>query len=185
MTLLFVIGFTPPTDSDPYLSPQPDSNDKPLPDCIPAPDGSEELARLDKSKLFYHVNRLTNVQRLCIPLSVAPDILAIAHGEGHPRFSRCYKIIACSWFIHGLTKLLRSFICYCPQCLALQTRRHPPYGSLQPMESPPIPFFPLTLDFMLVLLLSKKGFNTIMSVMCKFLKQVILVEGAYTWSAEQ
>lgn len=143
------------------------------------------MPRPDKTKLLYHVNRLINVHRLCIPLSVAPDMLGIAHNEGHPGFSRCYEIVSRSWYIRGLTKLLRSFIRYCPQYLALQTRRHPPYGSLQPIESPPVPFFTLTLDFVLALPLSKEGYNTIMLVTCKFSKRVTLVEGADIWSAEQ
>ncbi len=182
--LPFAIGSTPPTYSDPYLSLRPDGAEEPHPDYVPVTGISEGLPRPDKTKLLYLVNRLTNVLDLCIPPSVAPDILAIAYGKGHLGFSRCYEIIIRSWFIRGLTKLLRSFIYHCPQCLALQTRRHPPYGSLQPIKSPPIPFFTLTLDFVLELPLSKEGFNAIMSVTCKFSKRVILVEGADTWSAE-
>ena len=143
------------------------------------------MPRPDKAKLFYHVNRLTNVHRLCIPPSVAVDILGIAYGEGHPGFSRCYETISRSWFIRGLTKLLRSFIRQCPRCLALQTRQHPPYKLLQPIKSPPVPFFTLTLHFVLTFSLSKEGYNAIMSVTCKFLKRVMLVEGADIWSAEQ
>lgn len=130
VTLLFVINSTPPTDSNPYLSPQPDGAEEPRPDYMPVTKISKELPRLDKTKLFYHVNRLTNVHRLCISPSVALDILTIVYGEGHPRFSCCYEIIIRFWFIHDLTKLLRSFIYHCPQCLALQTRQHPSYGSL-------------------------------------------------------
>ena len=55
-----------------------------------------EAPAADKTKLLYHVNKLTGVHRLCISPSVAPDVLAIAHGEGHPGFARCYKIISCS-----------------------------------------------------------------------------------------
>lgn len=146
---------------------------------------SEKLPRPNKAKLLYYVNKPPNVHHLCIPLSVAPDIPAIVYGEGHPGFSRCYEIITCSWFIRGLTKLLCSFICYCPQCLTLQTGRHLPYRSLQPIELPLFLIFTLTLDFVLVLLLSKEGFNAIMSVICKFSKQVTLVKGADTWLAKK
>lgn len=184
VTLPFVIGSTPPTDSDPYLFPRPNGNDEPLPNYIPAPKGSKKISRPDKSKLFYHINRLTNIQLLCILSSIAPDILAIVYDEGHLGFSRCYKVIAHSWFISGFIKLFRSFIYHCCQCLALQTRQHLSYRSLQLIELPPIPFFILTLDFVLALPLSKEGFNAIMSVTCKFSKQVTLVEDANTWSAE-
>lgn len=150
--LPFVLGSLPPTDADPYMNPcfegdgSPITNTfsiqhKPTIDKLPAP---------DKLKVLYYVSKLTSVHWLCILPSVAPDILAIAHGEGHLDFSRCYKIIARFWFIHGLTKLLWSFIQYYPQCLTLQTRRHPLYGSLQLIQSLPVPFFTLTLDFVLV-----------------------------------
>lgn len=66
----------------------------------------------------------------------------------------------------------------------MQTRRHPPYGSLQPIHSPPVPFHTVTLDFVLALHLSAAGFNSLMSVTCKFSKQVTLVEGKNTWAAK-
>ena len=138
----------------------------------------------EKSKLLYHVNKLTGVYWLCILPSVAPDILVIAHREGHLGFSHCYKIIAHSWLIRSLIKLLRSFLLHCPQCLALQTRRHLPHGLLQPIESTPVPFFILTLDFVLALLLIKEKFNAIMSVTYKFSKRVTLILRTDTWSAE-
>lgn len=184
--LSFVLGSTSPTDADLYMNLRPKSNESPITNAFSIQHGPtiNKLPAPDMSKLLYHVSKLTSVYWLCIPLSVAPDILAIAHGEGHPGFSCCYEIIARSWFIRGLTKLLRSFIQHYPQCLALQTRHHPLYGLLQLIESPPVLFFTLTLDFVLVLLLTKKKFNAIISVTYKFSKRVTFIEGADTWSAE-
>ena len=139
----------------------------------------------NKTKLLYHINRTISNFRSYIPPAVVPDILQVAHEEGHLGFFRCYKIVTRFWYIQGLTKLLKAFIWNCPQCLQLQTRRHPPYKSLQFIKSPPVPFFTLTLDFMPALPLTKQGFNAIMLMMCKFSKQVTLIEGADTWSAEQ
>lgn len=143
---------------------------KPLPSCISTHENSKKVPKPDKFKFLYHINKLTNIYHLCIPLSIALDILALTHEEGHSGFSRYYKIIMCSWFIRGLTKLLRSFICYCLQCMALQTRRYSSYGSLQPIKTPLVSFFTLTLDFVLALPLSKEKFNAIILVTCKFLK---------------
>ena len=197
------------SDSDPYISPRPKSSINPslwaaspqpkgpagtsteFRDAAPLPGGStvriedSTLPSLNKTKLLYQVNTITGNFGLCIPPAVAPDILQIANREGHPGFFRCYNILTRSWYIRDLTKLLREFIRHCPQCLQLQTRRHRPYGSLQPIEFPPVSFFTLTLDFMLALPLTKQGFNVIISVTCKFSKQVTLIEGADTWSAEQ
>ena len=184
--LPFVLGFVSPKDADSYMEPRPEGGDLLATNalCIqhgPAIDG---LPTPDRSKLLYYINKLIDVYQLFIPPSVAPDILAIVNGEGYLGFSRCYKIIACSWFIRGLTKLLQSFIQHCSQCLALQTKRHPPSGLLQPIESPPVTFFTLTLDFVLALPLTKEKFNALMSVTCKFSKRVTLIPGADTWSAE-
>ena len=184
-TLPFVVGSTPPTDSDPYLAPRLDGNEDLPSSSMNVGEIPGEFPIPDKSKLPYHINRLINVHRLCIPPSVTPDILSVTHGERHLGFSRCYKIIIYLWYIRGLMKLLRTFIKHCPQCLALQTRCHASYNSLQPIESPPIPFFTLTLDFVLALPLSKEKYNAIMSVTCKFSKRVTFIEGADTWSTEQ
>ena len=116
---------------------------------------------------------------------MSPDILQIAYGESHSGFSRCYKIVTCFWYIQGLTKLLKEFIWHCSQCLQLQIRRHRLYGFLQPIESPLVPFFTLTLDFILAFRLIKQGFNVIMPVICKFSKQVAFIKGADTWSVKQ
>lgn len=134
----------------------------------------------NETKLLYHVNRTISNLQLCIPPAVAPDILQIAHEENHPGFSHCYKIVTHSWYIRGLTKLLREFIQHYSQCVQLWTRRHRPYESLQPIEFLPVFFFTLTLDFVLTFLLTKQGFNAIMSVTYKFSKRVTLIESVDT-----
>lgn len=145
----------------------------------------EKLPLLNKTKLIYHVNKLTDVHHLCIPPSVVPDIFFIAHEDGHLGFAHCYKIVTHSWYIRGLTKPLRSFIQYYAQCLALQTRRYPPYSPLQPIQFPLIPFLTLTFDFVFAFLVSIIGFNALISVTCKFSKRVTLIEGVNIWLAEQ
>ena len=185
--LPFILGFPPATDADLYLALRPESGEPTnlIEDFVALKNPIVDSPAPDKSKLLYHVNKLTDVNYFCVPSSVAPNILAIAHGEGHPGFARCYEIISYSWFVRGLTKLLRSFIRHCSQCLALQTKQHPPYDSLQLIESPPIPFFILTLDFVLAMPVSKEGYNVLMSVTCKFSKRITLIEGVDTWTAKQ
>lgn len=50
------------------------------------------------------------------------------------------------------------------------------YIFLQPIQSTLVSFFTLTLDIILVFLLSKEGFNILMMITCKFSKRVILIE---------
>lgn len=62
---------------------------------------------------------------------------------------------------------------------------HPPYGSLQPIESPSVLFHTLTIDFILALPVSREGFNAVMSVTYKYSKRVTLVPGKDSWSKEE
>ena len=66
-----------------------------------------------------------------------------------------------------------------------QTCRHSPYGSLQPIQSPKVPFHTITIDFILALPKTKGGFDCVMSVTCKYSKQITLIPGKTTWSAKQ
>lgn len=84
-----------------------------------------------------------------------------------------------------MTKLLEAFIRYYLQCLPLQTRNHLPYSFLQPINLLPMTFNILVFKFMLVLPLSARGFNFLMSVMCKFFRCMALIEGEKTWWAKK
>ena len=143
----------------------------------------KEKATMSSGFLIYHVNRATGHQHLCIPPSVVPDVLEIGHGDGHPGFARCYEHVSSSWYIRGLSKLLREYLQHCPQCQVFQTRRHLPYGSMEIIKSPPVPFHTLAMDFILGLPLSKAGEDCIMTVTCKFSKLVTLLAGKTTFSA--
>ena len=133
--LPFVLADADPSDSDMYFQPRLESpNNTALEsDSMSLSEEQSDVFEPNTNKLIFHLDRLIGVRRLCIPPSMAPELLSIAHGEGHPGFSRCHEIISRSWFIRELTKLLHSFICHCPQCFSLQTRRHAPYSSLQPI----------------------------------------------------
>ena len=140
---------------------------------------------IDYTLFLFHVNYVTRVCHFCIPPEVAKDVIEIVHGQRHPSFANSYEIVSRFWCIRGLTKLLRSYIHHCPEILILQTRRHSLYGLLEPIESPLVLFHTFTIDFILALPVSGEGFNNVMSVTCKYSKQVTLVLGKNTWSAEE
>lgn len=180
----FMSGLKPPPNTNPYLALYSEgetevlvaqkfsrSFEEPL-----QPSGTDDFLLLDKIKLLYHINRMKSIHHLCIFLSVTLDNLMIAYGKKHLGFSYCYKIIICSWFIQGLTKMLWAFIYHWPQCLALQTRWDTFYNFLQLIESRFIPFFTLILDFVLAIWVSAKVFNSLMSVTCKFSKSITLIK---------
>ena len=135
--------------------------------------------------LLYHVDWVTGQRRLCIPSTVTKEIFELAHGSGHPGYQRTHEIISASWYVRGLAKQLREYVRHCPDCLVLQTRRHRPYGSLNPIETPPVPYHTLTLDFVLALPESQEGYNAILSVTDKFTKGITNIPGKTTWTAAE
>ena len=145
----------------------------------------ERLGIVDKQKdqLIYHVDKFSGLQRLCIPTSAIKDIFDTAHGAMHPGYQRCFEIISMSWYIHRLSHYLKSYIRHCPTCLTYQTRRHKPYGSLQPIYAVPHPFHTLTIDFVMALPTSVEGFDIALSVTDKFTKRVTVIAGRSTFQA--
>ena len=132
-------------------------------------------------RLIYHVDKATGIKRLYIPDAVVKDILDVAHtAEGYIGFTRCYERVASSWYIRGLSRYLRDYLKHCPKYLVYQTRRHAPYGAMQPIYNPPIPFHTLTIDFILTIPLSEEGLNYTISVTCKFSKRITYVLGKST-----
>ncbi len=72
----------------------------------------------------------------------------------HAGFHRAYAAITETLYIRRLAHYLRQYIGYYPDCLLNQTKRHSPYGSLNPISTPKIPFHTITMDFILALPLS-------------------------------
>ena len=174
--LSFVTGkHLPAHEHDTYFGPRPENDVETLP----------YQATLLDDDLLYHVDRVTGLQRLCIPPNVVPDILKIAHGHAHPGFKRCYEIISKAWYVKGLVKQLRSYIAHCPECLILQTRRHSTYGSLQPIPTVAVPYYCISIDFILALPKSIQNFDSIMSLTDKFTKKITLPPGKSTYTATE
>src|SRR5208282_6226811 len=128
----------------------------------------------DENNLIWHTR--SDALRLCIPQSLIGDVLKIAHTDaGHPGAARTFERAVSSWYIRRLGQHVRDFLRHCPECLVYQTRRHRPYGSLQPIQSPSVPFHTITIDFILALPKSKEGFDCAMSVTYKFSKRTTLI----------
>ena len=142
-------------------------------------------AAAGNADLIFHRNKDTGLERLCIPQGSVKQVLEIAHGNGHPGFERTVDTVAKSWYIRHLSKHIHDYIKHCPECLVLQTRRHRPYGYLQPIESPSIPFHTLSLDFILAMPLTDDGLDCALTVTDKFTKRTTYIPGKATWTAEQ
>lgn len=92
-------------DSDPYFQPSPEESERVLHDSnlnnlfFPIVEDRSLASSASKSQLIYQLNCLIGVCHLYIPLTVALELLFIAHGKGYPGFSHCHEIISRSYYI--------------------------------------------------------------------------------------
>ena len=122
-------------------------------------------------------------QRLCIPESMHQEVFQIAHDRNfHAGFHTTYARISPSVYIRGLSKHLQTYLKHCPECQLNQTKRHPTYGELNPISTPPIPFYTIAIDF-IVALPYFDGKNMLLTVTCKFTKKKLLIPGFDEWTA--
>src|SRR5437764_604472 len=79
----------------------------------------------------------------------------------------------------------RSLRSDCNTCQVNQTRRHKPYGALNPIASPSFAFHTITIDFVLGLPeVGADRFDTLLTITDKFSKRVALTPGRSDWNAE-
>jgi hypothetical protein len=108
---------------------------------------------------------------LCIPDTIKNEIFELAHGEGHLGFHRAWQKIR-GFVVQKGAKKLRAHIDNCDECKKNAVPRHKPYGSLQPILAPPIPFHTLTIDFVTGLPKTKTGFDAVAIYTCKSTKRI-------------
>jgi hypothetical protein len=129
-----------------------------------------------KDNLLYFRD-VDGAERLCIPMTKERDIFEEHHDNaGHPGYHRTYHRIRSGFYIKGLARKLRHYIDLCPACLTHQTKkRHKPWGELQPLQPPKLPFDTICIDFMVGFPVSSKGNNACMSVTCQLSKRIGLI----------
>ena len=137
-----------------------------------------------KDGLIYYTSKAEGKDRLCIPASMEHEAFRIAHDlSSHSGFHRTYDRLVSSVYIRQLTKRLSAYIEHCPQCQLNQTKRHSPYGSLQPIITSAIPFHTIAIDFILALPVTSNGNDCAMSVTCKGSKRSMGLPGRSTYTA--
>jgi hypothetical protein len=136
--------------------------------------------------LVYYLDPVDTRRRLCIPKALEKEVFEMAHDQHyHAGFHRAYSSIVAGLYIRNLSRRLKQYITHCPKCLNYQTARHAPYGALQPIVGPPIPFHTVTADFILGLPKTSTGLDAVMTVTCKFSKKVEFIPGKETWTAAE
>ena len=87
-------------------------------------------------------------------------------------------------YIRKLRNHLRAYISQCPECQLNQTRCHSPYGSLNPISTPDIPFHTIAMNFIVALPVEgPELYNALLTVSCKFSKAKIFIPGRDDYSA--
>ena len=97
--------------------------------------------------------------------------------QGHQRCRHKMQGIV----IYKGIKRLKQYIDHCPECLRNNTRRHKPYGSLQPVINPSIPFHTLSIDFITGLPLN---FDAVALMTYKFTKRLGAVPSETVWTSK-
>lgn len=138
-----------------------------------------------RNKLLHYVNPTDGRERLCIPKALEGDIFRIHHDErDHAGIFRAYQSISAGFFIRHLSRRLRIYIAHCMVCQLNRTLRHKPFGELQPIQTPPIPFHTMCFDIVTGLP-EVQGFNAMMSMTCHCSKAAKLFPGRDDYTSEQ
>ncbi|RKF83255.1 hypothetical protein GcM1_161006, partial [Golovinomyces cichoracearum] len=115
-------------------------------------DGANLPFSLSSDILYAKLDVLHENYRPVIPRSMEKEIFQIAQDRfGHVCYLRTHERLNENVYIFDLGKKLRSYLFHCRECMANATRRHKPYGFLQPILSPPKLFHSLKIDFILAL----------------------------------
>lgn len=124
--------------------------------------------------LLYYQDPFGTGARLCVPDhgSLIKEVFQLAHDEaGHPGYARTHERRIQTLYIHRLPQRLHEYLRYCPRCRLNQTPRHKRYGYLQPILSPPEPYYSITIDFILTLPKSQPfNYDCMLTVTDKFSK---------------
>ena len=132
-----------------------------------------------RDDLIYHRKR----QRLCISSFLNKKIFDLTHNKNqHFEINRCYARISESLYVSHLFKKLRQYISHCFDCQLNQIKRHKAYEEFLSIKSSAIFFHTISIDF--IMTISKK-MNTLLTIICKFFKRVIILIDRIIFSANQ
>ena len=135
--------------------------------------------------LIYYRDVNDDRERLCVPKTLEKAIFQQAHDlHSHLKFQRTYEKIAGTYYMRHLTRRLKRYLLHCPECQLNQTKRHRPYGALQPIESPPRCHHTVVIDFVVELPVTRDGENSLLTVTNKFSKRITMAAGKDTYKAE-
>ncbi len=118
-------------------------------------------------------------RRLLIPRLLHKHIFDMIHTQdGHPGFQRCMDRLQPASYLKRAGKYLQDYIAHCPECLVFRTRRHT-VSLIARYNQSSRPRSRLASPK------STEGFGCLLSVTDKLSKQITLISGQATYTAEQ
>ena len=122
---------------------------------------------LDDGLIFYE-------GRIVVPGddNIKRDILAHCHDDstaGHFGVFKTCELVSRSFHWPKLRKFVKRYVSSCDTCQRSKTSRHKPYGLLQPLPVPELPWSSISMDF-IVQLPESKGHTAILVVVDRFTK---------------
>jgi hypothetical protein len=104
--------------------------------------------------------------------NIKRDILTLCHDEptaGHFGIHKTCELVTRSYYWPRLRQFVKRFVSSCDTCQRNKSARHKPYGLLQPLPIPEVPWSSISMDFIVQLPVSN-GYTAILVVVDRLTK---------------
>ena len=143
-------------------------------------DFKAEIRFKHRNDLIYYIIE-NGRERLCVFNFMKQKIFIMIYDFiHHDDFHRTYDKIAPSIYIRHLFKYFRIYIAHCPNCQLNQIKKYFIYDELIPMITLIISFHIITMNFIIILSKIKKEYNMLLTIICKFIKRILLISNKNT-----
>ena len=90
---------------------------------------------------------------------------------GHSSYEKMIELLQRMYFWPGMTSFIKDYISRCDRCARFKGTNQAPFGTLNPLEAPHMPWVDIMADFTMDLPLSN-GYDSILIVIDQFSKEV-------------
>ena len=138
-------------------------------------DFKAEIRFKHRNDLIYYIIE-NDRERLCVPNFMKQKIFIIIYDFIHHDDFHCiYNKIVSLIYIHYLFKQFRIYIVHCSNCQFNQIKRYFIYNEFISIVTSVILFYIITMNFIIVLSEIKKRYNMLLTIICKFIKRILLI----------
>ena len=130
-----------------------------------------------------------SISKIVIPdnSSVRHAIMKELHDSklaGHLGVKRTYNLVSRYFYWRGMFKYVEEYVQSCHSCQMMKSTNVKPAGLLQPLHIPAYPFQSVSMDLITGLPKTSNKFDTIVVMVCRLTKYVILIPTVEKLSAE-